>query len=187
MDDLSPPQVTQMLRAWAGGDRAALDALVPQVYRELKRIAAGYLKHERQGHTLQVSALVNEAYMRLADVHQMEWKDRAHFFAMSSQLMRRVLVDHARGKAYQKRGAGAFHTQLDEGLMAVDKASELVDLDDALNELEKVDARKARVVELRFFAGLTVEDAAEVLGVSEETVHRDWRLAKAWLARELAR
>lgn len=187
MDDLSPPQVTQMLRAWAGGDRAAFDALVPQVYRELKRIAAGYLRHERQGHTLQVSALVNEAYMRLADVHEMEWKDRAHFFAMSSQLMRRVLVDHARSKAYQKRGAGAFHTQLDEGLMAVDKASELVDLDDALNALEKVDERKARVVELRFFAGLTVEEAAEVLGVSEETVHRDWRLAKTWLARELAR
>ena len=183
----SEPEITQLLRAWAQGNGEALQEMVPLVHRELKRIAAGYMRHERPGHTLQVSALVNEAFLRLTKVSQTDWKDRAHFFALSSQLMRRILVDHARSRGYGKRGGGAFHTPLDAGLIAPHKGSELIALDDALKVLEQDEPRMTRMVELRFFGGLTVQETAEVLGVSEETVHRDWRFAKSWLARELSR
>ena len=166
---------------------AALDRLLPVVYGELRRLARRHMRHERAGHTLQASALVNEAYLRLIEVKQVQWQNRVHFFAMASRLMRRILVDAARAKAYQKRAAGGQKVSLDEAV-AVAKApsQDFVALDDALNTLEAVDPRKCRVVEMRFFGGMSVEETAEALHLSAGTIERDWRLAKAWLARELS-
>ena len=178
--------VTQLLRAWRQGDAAALDQLVPVVYQKLRRLARHYMAGQRPGHTLQATALVNEAYMRLIDCEQVNWKDRAHFFAISAQMMRRVLVEFARSRRYQKRGAGARKTSLDEGVIASpQRGQDLVALDDAIQALAAEYPRQAQVVELRFFGGLSVEETAEVLHVSAITVMRDWQLAKVWLAREL--
>ncbi len=178
--------VTQLLRAWRQGDAAALDQLVPVVYQKLRRLARHYMAGQRPGHTLQPTALVNEAYMRLVDCEQVNWKDRAHFFAISARMMRRVLVEFARARQYQKRGAGARKTSLDEGVIASpQRGQDLVALDDALQALAAEYPRQAQVVELRFFGGLNVEETAEVLHVSAITVMRDWQLAKVWLAREL--
>ena len=178
--------VTQLLRAWRQGDAAALDQLVPMVYQKLRRLARHYMAGQRPGHTLQATALVNEAYMRLVDCEQVNWKDRAHFFAISARMMRRVLVEFARARQYQKRGAGARKTSLDEGVIASpQRGQDLVALDDALQALAAEYPRQAQVVELRFFGGLNVEETAEVLHVSAITVMRDWQLAKVWLAREL--
>ena len=185
-----PPSqgVTQLLVAWTHGEQAALDKLVPLVHAELQRLAHRRMGRERPGHTLQTTALVNEVYLRLVDVKQVCWQDPAHFFAVSSQLMRRILVDFARSRRYLKRGGGAQKVTFDEALIPSPKrGQDLVQLDDALNALARVDARKSRVVELRFFGGLSVEETAEVLKVSQETVLRDWRLAKAWLAREMSK
>ena len=180
-------QVTRLLIDWRNGDEGALEQLIPLVHDELRRVARRHMAHERVGHTLQATALVNEAYVRLIDIKQVNWQDRAHFFAMSSRLMRRVLVDFARSKGYQKRGAGAQKVSLDEALIgSAEPAANLVALDDALDALAAFDARKAQVVEMRFFGGLSVEETAEALKVSVDTVMRDWKLAKAWLLRELA-
>jgi RNA polymerase sigma factor (TIGR02999 family) len=163
-----------------------LDRLVPLVHDELRRIARRQMGGERKGHSLQATALVNEAYLRLVDVRQVNWQNRAHFLAMSARLMRRVLVDHARSKNYQKRGGGAARVTLDEELIVSDEpGQDLVALDDALQALAQFDDRKSRVIELRFFGGLSVEETASVLKVSPDTVMRDWRLAKAWLLREM--
>lgn len=178
--------VTGLLVAWGKGDEAALDQLVPLVHDELRRIARRHMGRERQGHSLQPTALVNEAYLRLIDVRQVNWRNRAHFLAMSARLMRRVLVDHARSKQYQKRGGGAARVTLDEELMgAGEPGQDLVALDDALEALAHFDERKGRVIELRFFGGLSVEETASVLKVSADTVMRDWKIAKAWLLREM--
>jgi len=185
----SPSQgVTQLLVAWTHGEQAALDQLVPLVHAELQRLAHRHMARERPGHTLQTTGLVNEVYLRLVDVNQVRWQDRVHFFAVSSQLMRRILVDFARSRRYLKRGGGAQKVTFDEALIPSPKrGQDLVLLDDALNALERVDARKSRVVELRFFGGLSVEETAEVLKVSQETILRDWKLAKAWLTREMSK
>jgi RNA polymerase sigma factor (TIGR02999 family) len=180
-------QITRLLVDWRNGDEAALEQLIPLVHDELRRLARRHMAHERVGHTLQATALVNEAYMRLIDVKQMKWQDRAHFFAMSSRLMRRILVDFARAKGYQKRGGGAHKVSLDEALVvSQEPGHDLVALDDALTALGAFDARKALVVEMRFFGGLSVQETAEALQVSVDTVMRDWKLAKAWLLRELS-
>ena len=182
-----PHQVTKLLVDWRNGDQAALEQLIPLVHEELRRVARRHMAHERPGHTLQATALVNEAYVRLIDIKQVNWQDRAHFFAMSSRLMRRVLVDFARSKGYQKRGGGAQKVSLDEALIvSSEPGADLVALDDALDALAAFDARKAQVVEMRFFGGLSVEETAEALKVSVDTVMRDWKLAKAWLLRELS-
>ena len=179
-------QITRLLVDWRNGDQAALEQLIPLVHDELRRVARRHMAHERAGHTLQATALVNEAYVRLIDIRQVNWQDRAHFFAMSSRLMRRILVDFARSKGYQKRGGGAQKVSLDEALVVSEEpGQDLVALDDALTALASVDARKAQVVEMRFFGGLSVEETAEALKVSVDTVMRDWKLAKAWLLREL--
>ena len=179
-------QITRLLVDWRNGDQAALEQLVPLVHDELRRVARRHMAHERAGHTLQATALVNEAYLRLIDIRQVNWQDRAHFFAMSSRLMRRILVDFARSKGYQKRGGGAQKVSLDEALIVSEDARhDLVAIDDALNALAVVDSRKAQVIEMRFFGGLSVEETAEALNVSVDTVMRDWKLAKAWLLREL--
>jgi RNA polymerase sigma-70 factor, ECF subfamily len=185
----SPSQgVTKLLLAWSEGQDTALEKLVPLVYQELRRMARRYMYGERAGHTLQTTALVNEAYLRLIDCRKVRWQNRAHFFAISAQLMRRILVDFARSRRYQKRGGGIQNVTLDEALIvAPQQGQQLLALDDALSALAKIDARKARVVELRFFGGLSVEETAEVLTVSTDTVLRDWRLAKAWLAREMGK
>jgi len=178
--------VTGILLKWREGDEAALDELVPIVHEELRRIARRCMAGQRVGHSLQTTALVNEAYLRLIDVQQVNWQNRAHFLAMSARLMRRILVDFARSKGYQKRGGGAVKVTFDEGLpVAAEPALDLVALDDALEALARMDERKSRVIELRFFGGLSVEETANVLAVSPETVMRDWKLAKAWLMREL--
>jgi RNA polymerase sigma factor (TIGR02999 family) len=180
------PDVTGLLLAWRTGDEAALERLVPIVHGELRRIARRCMAGERAGHSLQATALVNEAYLRLVDVQHVNWQNRAHFLAMSARLMRRILVDYARSKGYQKRGGGAVKVTFDEGLPVVGgRDQDLVAVDDALEALAKVDERKSRVVELRFFGGLNVEETASVLKVSPDTVMRDWKLAKAWLLREL--
>jgi RNA polymerase sigma factor (TIGR02999 family) len=180
-------QITRLLVDWRNGDQAALEQLVPLVHDELRRVARRHMAHERAGHTLQATALVNEAYLRLIDIRQVNWQDRAHFFAMSSRLMRRILVDFARSKGYQKRGGGAQKVSLDEALIVSEDARhDLVAIDDALNALAGIDSRKAQVVEMRFFGGLSVEETAEALKVSVDTVMRDWKLAKAWLLRELS-
>jgi RNA polymerase sigma factor (TIGR02999 family) len=180
-----PADVTRLLRDFRGGKAEALDALMPLVYGELRRIAGGYLAGQR-GHTLQPTALIHEAYLRLAGRETPEWRDRAHFFAVSATIMRQILVDHARGKQAAKRGAGAVKVEFDDRLPYSDEQPEaLVTLDDALRELGKFDERRAKVLELRFFGGLSVEETAEALGVSVATVGREARLAEAWLVREL--
>jgi RNA polymerase sigma factor (TIGR02999 family) len=182
----SPGAVTQLLRAWGDGDEGALERLVPLVEAELRRLARGYMRRERRSHTLQTTALVNEAFLRLTDARSVRWQDRAHFLGISARLMRRVLVDHARARGYRKRGGGTQRVTLDEGLaIAPEPALDLVSLDRALEALAAVDVRKSRMIDLRFFGGLSVEETAEVLQVSLDTVKRDWRLAKLWLLREL--
>ena len=178
--------MSTLLQAWSDGNQAALDQLTPIVYRELHRLARYYLRGERPGHSLQTTALVNEAYLRLTDYKRMRWENRAHFFAVSAQLMRRILVDHARHHN-QKRGAGIPHLPLDEtAVVGADRPEDLVALDDALQALARFDGRKARVIELRFFGGLSVEETAEVLKISAVTVMRDWTTARAWLHREMS-
>jgi RNA polymerase sigma factor (TIGR02999 family) len=187
MQTQSPKEITRLLVAWGDGDEAALEELTPLVHEELHRLAHHYMGGERSGHTLQTSALVNEAYVRLIDWKNVRWQSRAHFFGVSAQLMRRILVDFARSRAYQKRGGGALAVSLDEAaFVSDDKGADLVALDEALGELAKLNARQSQVVELRFFGGLSVEETAEVLKVSSGTVERDWSLARAWLHRELA-
>jgi RNA polymerase sigma factor (TIGR02999 family) len=182
----SPQAVSFLLRAWRGGDKSALDKLIPLVYNELRRLAHRYMMREKAGHTLQTTALVNEAYLRMTDLKQIEWQDRAHFFAISASCMRRILVDFARSRGYRKRGGGAKKVSLDESLFAApEPGAELVRIDEALHALAEFDARKAKVVELRYFGGMTEEEAAEALHVSRETVKRDWRLARNWLLCEL--
>ena len=186
MPTRSPKEITQLLVAWGEGDEAALEELTPLVYQQLHRLAHHYLSHERPGHTLQTSALVNEAYLRLVDWKNVRWQNRAHFFAVSAQLMRRILVDFARSRRYEKRGGGVPALALEEAaLVSGEKGTDLVALDEALASLSKLDARQSKVVELRFFGGLTVEETAEVLKVSTGTVRRDWSLARAWLRREM--
>ena len=181
----SPSDVTALLQAWSDGDRGALDRLTPIVYDELRRLARRYLRRERTGHSLQTTVLVNEAYVRLVDYKRMQWQNRAHFFAVSAQLMRRILVEHAR-RHNLKRGGGLQHVSLEEaGEVGGGRPTDLVALDDAMNALARLDPRKARVVEMRFFGGLSVEETAEVLNVSPVTVMRDWSTARAWLYREL--
>jgi RNA polymerase sigma-70 factor (ECF subfamily) len=181
------PDVTGLLLAWRGGDEEALSRLIPAIERELHRIARRCMAGERVGHSLQATALVNEAYVRLIDVRQMDWQNRAHFLAMAARVMRRILVDSARAKRYQKRGGGDVRITFDEGLaVAGDASPDLVALDDALCALARMDERRSHVIELRFFGGLTVEETAIVLKVAPDTVMRDSRLAKAWLARELS-
>ncbi|MDX6612329.1 MAG: hypothetical protein QOD75_1515 [Blastocatellia bacterium] len=182
----SPHEMTQLLAAWSDGDREALDKLLPLVEHELHRLAHRYMNHERDGHTLQTTALVNEAYLRLIDQREMRWQNRAHFFAIAAQMMRRILIDHARKQAYAKRGGGARKVSLDEvDALTDERAQELVALDEALAGLARIDERKSRVVELRFFGGMSVEETAEVLKISTDTVTRDWHRARAWLHREL--
>jgi RNA polymerase sigma-70 factor (ECF subfamily) len=182
----SQHEITQLLRAWSEGRERAPERLMPLVYDELHRLAKVYMARERPGHTLQATALVHEAYLRLIDASEANWQDRAHFFAMCAQLMRRILVDWARSHGSLKRGGDKQTVQLEEALVVAPEAEvDLVRLDDALKALESFDARKSRVVELRFFGGLSVEETAAVLKVSVETVMRDWRLAKSWLRREL--
>ena len=181
-----PGSVTGLLVAWGKGDEAAFQQLMPLVERELHRIARRCMAGERAGHSLQATALVNEAYLRLIDAQQVKWQDRAHFLAMSARLMRRILVDWARSKQYQKRGGGALKVTFDEALpVASERGEDLIALDEALQALAKFDERKSKVIELRFFGGLSVEETASVLSVSVDTVMRDWKLAKAWLLREM--
>lgn len=188
MDLASTHQVTQLLKAWSLGDQQALEKLTPLVYSQLHQIAQRYMAGERSGHTLQTTALVNEAYLRLVDCGRVKWQDRAHFFAISAQLMRRILVDFARSRGYLKRGGAAPHISLEEAPSVCGEPDvNLVALDDALKVLAAVDERKSKVVELKFFGGLNAEETAEVLHVSSDTVIRDWRLAKIWLLRELSR
>jgi RNA polymerase sigma-70 factor, ECF subfamily len=179
-------RVTALLRAWSDGDRTALDRLVPLVHVELRRLARRYMRRERAGHTLQTTALINEAYIRLVEAQRVNWQNRAHFFGISARVMRRVLVDFARERGYRKRGGGDRRVPLDEALLVADAPDQdLVALDDALNALADVDPRKSRAIELRFFGGLSIAEAALILDVSPETVKRDCRLAKAWLLRWL--
>ena len=186
MPEPLPAQVTHLLLAWGQGDEAALERLIPVVHQELRRIAQRQMGHERVGHTLQATALVHEAYLKLIDVQQVQWQSRAHFFAISSRLMRRILVDFARARGYQKRGGGAHRVTFDEALVVSPQAGQdLVALDDALQALAAIDQRKSQVVELRFFGGLSVEETASLLKVSPSTVMSDWRLARAWLQREM--
>jgi RNA polymerase sigma factor (TIGR02999 family) len=186
MTPYSPNDVTQLLLDWSEGDKAALDKLMPLVYDELRRLAHSYLRQERPGHTLQTTALVNEAYLRLVDQRSVEWKNRAHFFGIASQLMRRILVDHARSRQCDKRGGRTQRVSLDEAMtVSEERAWEVVALDDALTALAEVDARKSQIVEMRFFGGLSIEETAEALRVSPGTVMRDWTLAKAWRHREI--
>ena len=184
----SPKEITRLLVAWGDGDESALEDLTPLVYDELHRLAHRYMGHERSGHTLQTSALVNEAYVRLVDWKNVRWQSRAHFFGVSAQLMRRILVDFARSRRYAKRGGGVRALTLDEAaLISDEKGADLVALDEALVSLSELDARQSKVVELRFFGGLSIEETAEVLKVSAGTVRRDWSLARAWLHRELSK
>ncbi|HKY43765.1 MAG TPA: sigma-70 family RNA polymerase sigma factor [Pyrinomonadaceae bacterium] len=180
-------EITQLLAEWSDGNQAALDELYPLVYEELHRLARRYMSRERKGHTLQTTALINEAYVRLVDQKNVRWANRSHFFAISAQIMRRILIDHARRHAYAKRGGGAKQVSLEEAaIVAPDQASELVRLDEALKTLAKMDERRSYVVELRYFGGLSNEEIAGVLKVSENTVTRDWNLARAWLYQQLA-
>jgi RNA polymerase sigma factor (TIGR02999 family) len=180
-------EVTHLLKAWTAGDEQALEKLTPLVYQQLHRVAQRCMAGERPGHTLQTTALVNEVYLRLVDCEQINWQDRAHFFAVSAQLMRRILIDFARTRGYQKRGGGVRHMSLDEvPSVCREPDTNLIALDDALKALATVDTRKSKVVELRFFGGLSVEETAEVLRVSPDTIVRDWKLAKVWLLRELS-
>jgi RNA polymerase sigma factor (TIGR02999 family) len=186
-DDPPAPRVTELLLSWRAGDDGALAQLVPLVFDELRRLARRHMRSERAGHVLQTTALVNEAYVRLIDLSRVQWQDRAHFFAMASRLMRRILVDFARAGAAKKRGGDHHIVPLEPDLVIGEAPdADLVALDDALNALAKVDERKSRVVEMRFFGGLSIDETAESLGVSPETVARDWRMAKLWLLRELS-
>ena len=186
MDEASPNEITEQLIAWSKGDDAALEQLIPAVYQELRRMADHYLRGEDSGHSLQPTTLVHEAYLRLIDQTKVEWQNRAHFFGVAAQMMRRILIDHAKAKHRVKRGGTAVKVMLDENVnFTQERASELLALDDALESLARMDERKSRIVELRYFGGLTVEETAEVLGISDKTVMRDWNLAKAWLYREL--
>jgi RNA polymerase sigma-70 factor (ECF subfamily) len=178
--------ITRLLLAWRDGEKAALDELIPVVEKELRRLASYYMRRQRPEHTLQTSALINEAYLRLIEYKNMNWQNRAHFFAMAAQAMRRVLVDHARRNNYLKRGGGLKRVELEEAIVtAQSTAGELIALDDALTDFQKIDPRKSRIVEMRYFAGMSVKEAAEVLGISEVTVIREWNAAKRWLLREL--
>jgi len=180
-------QITQLLAEWSDGNQAALDELYPLVYNELHRLARRYMSRERKGHTLQTTALINEAYVRLVDQKNVHWANRSHFFAISAQIMRRILIDHARRHAYAKRGGGAQQVSLDDvAMVARDLSSDLVQLDEALKTLAKMDARRCHVVELRYFGGLSNEEIAGVLKVSENTVTRDWNLARASLYQHLS-
>jgi len=176
--------ITQLLINWRDGDKAALDQLMPLVYEELRRLARGFMGRERNNHTLQTSALINEAFLKLVDQDETNWQNRAHFFAVSAQIMRHILIDHARSYGYEKRGAGAQRLGLDDvKVFSEERAGELVALDEALTDLATVDPRKSRLVELRFFGGLNIEETAEVMNLSPTTVQREWRAAKAWLQR----
>ena len=184
--EASPHQITQLLRDWGNGDETARDQLIPLVYEELRRMAHTHMRKERPGHTLQTSALVHEAYVRLVDQTAVEWQNRAHFYGIAAQMMRRILVDHARARQYAKRGGAARPVSLEEGaIVSEERTAEVVALDEALADLAAVDQRKSQIVELRFFGGLSIEETAGVLAVSPGTVMRDWTLAKAWLRREM--
>ena len=186
MDEREQLQITQLLVDWSEGDRAALDRLTPLVYGELHRLAHRYMNRERAGHTLQTSALVNEAFLRLVDQRNVRWNNRAHFFAIAAQMMRRILVDYARSHLYAKRGAGAIHVSLDQAaLVSNEPSAEVTALDEALTKLESIDSQQARVVELKFFGGLTIKEIAEAMGISTDMVKREWSTAKAWLYREI--
>ena len=186
MDTLSQKEITGLLLDWGKGDRSALDELVPLVYKELRRMAHKYMRREREGNTLQSSALVNEAYIRLVDVNRIQWQDRAHFFAIAAQIMRQILVDRARSRHRDKRGGAAQRVPLDEAeVLAADRSPDVVALDQALTDLYAIAPRRGQIVELRYFGGLNIAETAEVLGVSSPTVQREWRSAKAWLLRAL--
>jgi RNA polymerase sigma factor (TIGR02999 family) len=180
-------EVTQLLLAWSAGDRGALDRLVPLVYAELHRLAKSYMRKERAGQTLQTTALIHEAYLRLIDANQVQWQNRSHFFGVAARIMRQILVGFARERGRQKRGGGAHQVSLNEAMVvSQEQVDDLVALDEVLSALAEVDTRKAQVVEMRFFGGLTEEEAAAALGVSPETVRRDWRIARSWLRRKLS-
>ena len=182
----SPQHLTQLLIAWSGGDQSARDELIPLVYEHLRRLAHQYMRSERAAHTLQTSALLNEAYVRLVDQKDIQWRDRAHFFGIAARLMRQVLVDYARSRNYAKRGGNLYHVPLDEALIvSKERAAEVVALDDALKALAEIDSRQSEIVELRFFGGLSIEETAEVLAVSPGTVMREWTMAKAWLRKAI--
>ncbi len=188
MSKSSPHEVTQLLQAWSDGDAEALDQLVPLVYGELHRLARHYMGGERPGHTLQITELVNEAYVRLVDWKNVRWQNRAHFFGVAAQMMRRILVDFARSRHYAKRGGETRRVSLSEAAgVSAERGEDFIALDDALKSLAAFDARKGRIVELRFFGGLSVEETAEVLKISPRTVMREWSLAQAWLHRELVK
>ena len=187
MSTSSTHEVTKLLLAWRQGDETAFDRLIPLVYRELHHLAKRYMRRERAGHTLQTTALVNEAYLHLVDWGNVQWQNRAHFFAVAARVMRQILVDYARGRSSGKRGGQEIHVALDEAAEVPQARSvDLIALDDALQSLARIDLRKSRVVEMRFFAGLTIEEIAEVFKVSSRTVSRDWELAQAWLYREMS-
>lgn len=187
MDERTQLQISQLLLDWSEGDRTALERMTPLVYGELHRLAHYYMNRERAGHTLQTSALVNEAFLRLVDQRSVKWNSRAHFFAIAAQMMRRILVDYARSHLYAKRGGGAVHVSLDHaGLVANEPSAEVTALDEALTKLESFDPQQARVVELRFFGGLTIKETAELMGISVDMVKREWGTAKAWLYREMS-
>ena len=187
MNAASPEGITQLLLAWSEGDQGALEKLIPLVHAELRRLARSYMRRESPGHLLQTTALVNEAYLRLVDQRKVKWQNRAQFFGVSAQLMRRILVDFARARDNLKRGGKARQVSLDDALVvSQEREADLVALDDALTALAEIDPRQSQVVELRFFGGLSVEETAEVLKVSPETVMRDWKVAKLWLLRELS-
>jgi RNA polymerase sigma factor (TIGR02999 family) len=186
MEKHSPGQVTRLLNDWSDGDSTALDELIPIIYDELRSLAAHYLRRERADHTLQPTALVHEAYFRLVDQKEVHWQSRAHFFGVAAQMMRRVLIDHAKSHRRAKRGGGLLKLDLDQAAgLSEEQAGEVIALDDALEELARIDPRKGKTIELRYFGGLSVEETAEVLGVSPNTVMRDWAMAKAWLYNEI--
>jgi RNA polymerase sigma factor (TIGR02999 family) len=186
MDESERSQITQMLLDWSDGNQSVLERLTPVVYGELHRLAHRYMNRERAGHTLQTSALVNEAFMRIVDQKNVTWNNRAHFFAIAAQIMRRILVDYARSHLYAKRGAGAIHVSLDHAqLVSNEPTAEVTALDEALTKLESIDPQQARVVELKFFGGLTIKETAEVMKISMDMVKREWSTARAWLYREM--
>ena len=188
MSQTSTHEVTRLLLDWSNGDKTALDKLMPLIYDELRRLAHRYMSRERAGHTMQTTALVNEAYVRLINRKNVHWQDRAHFFAIAAELMRTILVDHARSHATAKRGGGARKFSLDEALVvSQERAAQVVALDEALTTLAEVDSKQSRIVELRFFGGLTIEETAEVLQLSPATIKREWNTAKAWLYHELSK
>jgi RNA polymerase sigma-70 factor, ECF subfamily len=188
MDNLIPNHMTRLLLDWSNGDAAALDQLMPVVHDELRRLAHRYMNRERKGHTLQTTALVNEVYLKLIDQRNVSWQNRAHFFAVAAKLMRRILVDYARSRQYAKREGEQHKVELEEAVqVSKERSAELIAVDDALMSLEMIDARKAKVVELRFFGGLTIEETAEVLQTSHATIERDWTTARAGLYREISR